>query len=68
MAVDTSRFWIDEIHTIDRDVLLLPEVIVESYGVKAEDVLKPCFDSIWNACGFPGDLYYNDAGEWAPKG
>jgi len=68
MAVNTWRFWIHEVHTIDRDVLLLPEVIVENYDVRADQVLKPCFDSIWNACGFPGDLYYNDADEWAPKG
>ncbi|MBA7704258.1 hypothetical protein ES703_113060 [subsurface metagenome] len=47
---------IDEIHTIDRDDLQLPEVIVEKYDDRAEDVLRPCFDSIWNACGFPRDL------------
>ena len=68
MGVDTWKFWIDEIHTIDRDILLLPEVVIESYDVSAAKELKPCFDSIWNACGFPRDLYYNDAGEWAPKG
>lgn len=68
MAVDTSRFWIDEIHTIDRDVLPLPEVIVENYDVRAEQVLKLCFDSIWNACGFPRSFNYDDKGEWTPKG
>ncbi|MBA7512532.1 hypothetical protein ES705_04537 [subsurface metagenome] len=68
MAVDEWRFWVDEIHTIDRDILLLPEVIMQSYDDRAEDVLRPCFDAIWNACGYPRDLYYNDAGEWAPKG
>lgn len=67
MAVDEWRFSIDEIHTIDRDVLLLPEVIIESHDVKAEDVLKPCFDSIWNACGFPRDLNYNAKGKWTPR-
>ena len=67
MAVRES-YGRTESYTIDRDILQLPEVIIESYGVKAEDVLRPCFDSIWNACGFPRDLYYNDAGEWAPKG
>ena len=50
--------------TIDRSILLLPEVIIESYDTAAKDVLKPCFDSIWNACGFPRSLNYNDAGEW----
>jgi len=66
MGVDTWRFWIDEAHTIDRDVLPLPEIIIESYDVRADVILRPCFDSIWNACGFPKDLYYNDEGEWVP--
>jgi len=68
MGIDTWRYIIDEVHTIDRDILLLPEIIIESYEVSAEKVLRPLFDSIWNACGFPRDLYYNDNGEWAPKG
>ena len=68
MAVSRESFSIDETHAIDRDVLVLPEAIIESYDVSAEKVLKPSFDSIWNACGFPRDPYYNDEGEWAPKG
>ncbi len=62
MAVSEHR----ESHTIDRDLLLLPEIIVDGYDVKAEKALKPCFDSIWNACGFPKSLNYNDKEEWAP--
>ena len=56
-----------ETHTIDRDIMLLPEVVVESYDVKAEDILKSSFDSIWNACGFSRSFNYNDKGEWAPR-
>ncbi len=56
-----------ESYTIDRDLLLLPEIIVDGYDVKAEKALKPCFDSIWNACGFPRDSYYNENGEWHPR-
>lgn len=67
MAVDTWRYSIHERHTIDRDILALPERIIESYDVRAEDVLKPCFDSIWNACGFKRSFNYNEQGEWAPK-
>jgi hypothetical protein len=54
------------IYTIDRDILLLPEAIIESYDVSADEVLRPCFDSIWNACGFPKDFYYNEEGKWVP--
>jgi hypothetical protein len=51
---------------IDRDILLLPEVLIESYDVKSERILKPIFDSVWNACGFPKSLNYDKNGEWAP--
>jgi hypothetical protein len=68
VAVDRWLYWIDEVHTIDRDILHLPEVIIESYDISADEVLRPCFDSIWNACGFAKDLYYNDTGKWvSPK-
>jgi hypothetical protein len=67
MAVDTWRHDIDEIHGIDRDILQLPEFIVENYETKAEYILKPSFDSIWNACGFKQSFNYNENGEWAPR-
>ena len=57
-----------ESYTIDRDVLQLPEAVIENYDGSADKILRPCFDAIWNACGYPRDLYYNDADEWAPKG
>jgi hypothetical protein len=56
-----------EHHAIDRDIILLPESHIESYQVVAEDVLRPCFDSIWNACGFPKSLNYNQDGKWIGK-
>ena len=67
MGINTWRYNIDEIHTIDRDILLLPEIIVENYDDEVAKVLKPCFDAIWNACGFQGSFNYNDADEWSPK-
>ena len=67
MAVDTWPGLRAEVHIIDRDILELPEVIVENYDEAAEKILKPCFDSIWNACGFPRSFNYNDAGEWTPR-
>jgi hypothetical protein len=66
MAVEGRR-QVGETRVIDRDVLLLPEAIIESYDVLAEKVLKPLFYSIWNACGFPRSFNYNENGEWAPR-
>jgi len=65
MAV--RSFFSVETYAIDRDNLLLPEVIVENYNATADTILKPCFDAIWNACGYPRSLNYNDEGEWAPR-
>ncbi len=64
MGVDQSRIFITEHHVIDRDILSLPEVVIENYEVLAEAILKPCFDSIWNACGFPKSLNYDEDGKW----
>ena len=49
---------------IDRYVLLIPEVSVKSYDECAEDILRPCFDAIWSACGFPRSPSYDDNGKW----
>ena len=66
MALD-RRWFARETYTIDRDALLLPEVVIESYDVSPEEALRPCFDSIWNACGFPKSLNYDDDGKWRPR-
>lgn len=66
MAV-SSRFPFATGYTIDRDILQIPEIVIESYDISAQKVLHPIFDTVWNACGFPRDLYYNENGEWAPK-
>lgn len=50
--VDPSRFmWMDQ-HPIDRDNLIIPEVIIEDYEVDVNAQLKYCFDLLWNAAGW----------------
>jgi len=63
MSYDRGMSPIERVHKIDRDILLLPEIFIESYDAIAEDILRPCFDSIWNACGFPRSLNYDDTGK-----
>jgi hypothetical protein len=48
---------------IDRDALVLPEVMIESFECDAADVMKPLFDVIWNATGFPGCMNYDETGK-----
>ncbi len=51
---------------IDRDVLALPEVIVEDYEINFGKVLRPSFDALWQACGIEQSANYDSAGNWRP--
>jgi hypothetical protein len=51
------------------DPLLLPEVIVEDYGSREDytRVLRPVFDTLWNAAGFARCTYYERTGTGARR-
>ncbi len=49
---------------IDRDDLFVPYVKVESYNINIEDFMRSCFDFVWNACGEPRSLNYDDNGKY----
>jgi hypothetical protein len=49
---------------IDRDVLMLPEIVVEDLSTPAAPLLKPTLDLVWNACGFSASPYFDAAGNW----
>ena len=55
--------WSDP-HPIDRDTLLIPEVLVESFESDLTESMKPAFDAIWNASGFKGSPQYDEEGKW----
>lgn len=50
---------------IDRDNLILPEVMIEDYNVDLYQVMKPIFDTVWNAAGYPRSLNYDEQGNWS---
>jgi len=52
-------------HPIDRDILIIPEVIIENLDAEADEILHPIFDTIWNACGFERSLNYDSNGKWS---
>ncbi len=54
------------VRAIDRDDLLLPEVLIDSYSQDLPSALKSAFDVLWNASGWPGSLYYDATGNWKP--
>jgi hypothetical protein len=55
-------------HMIGRDILQLRELIIEDYPTKVDAILKPIFDSLWNAGGYSEDPYYAEDGTWSGPG
>lgn len=51
---------------IDRDHLILPDRLAESLDFDAACFLRPCFDQIWNACGYDRSRNYDEKGNWNP--
>ncbi len=57
-----------EVAYIDREDLLLPDVIVEGYDADLGTMFRPVFDSVWQATGWPGSTSYNAEGKWVDRG
>lgn len=51
-------------YPIDREHLNPPDVLIENYNVDLGKLLKPIFDSLWNACGIPKSPNYDENGNW----
>lgn len=52
----------EEFVRLDRDVLLLPEVLVDDLSQDVATMLRPLFDSVWNAFGHPRCYNYDNEG------
>jgi hypothetical protein len=49
---------------IDRDVLQLPDVLIEDENLAAGKIMRPIFDAIWNAAGWEKCFNYDEDGRW----
>jgi hypothetical protein len=54
-------------YRIDRDILLLPDVLLESMATDIPAVLRPLFDAFWQAGGHERSLGYDKAGKWSER-
>jgi hypothetical protein len=60
--------FLDERPKIDRDVLELPEVIIEQYGTPEsyQRAARPAFDALWNTGGYSRSKHFDSTGKWTP--
>lgn len=50
-------------YLIEKDALIIPEIIVENFQCDPAEVMRPIFDAVWNASGWPRSMNYNEEGE-----
>lgn len=62
--IQSENMFDSGLEPIDRDHLLLPDLLVEDLNIPAETFLKPALDLIWQACGGKGSIYYDKSGKW----
>lgn len=67
MAVSALHMTSDHL-PIDRDVIRVPELVIDDFDLEMPRVLRPAFDAIWNAAGFDRSWNFDDNGEWDPHG
>ena len=49
---------------VDRDDLVISEIVIEEFGCAIEKCMRPAFDAVWMACGWPGSGNYDKDGNW----
>jgi len=50
---------------IDRNNLIIPEIMIENFDVNLAEVMKPIFDTVWNAAGYLSSPNYDAEGKFA---
>jgi hypothetical protein len=50
-------------YPIDKNELVVPEIMIEDFECDSPSVMRPAFDAVWNAAGWPRSMNYSDSGE-----
>jgi hypothetical protein len=68
------RLWFNSVwydydgcHPIDRDTVLLPDVLLEDFATPPDTLLRPVFDALWQAAGFANCANYGPNGRWGEQ-
>ena len=67
-TIPLNRSWdSNKPYPIDREVVMIPEIIIDKKDFDPIITLKPVFDCIWNACGYKGSFNYDNKGNRIKK-
>ncbi len=62
MAV--KSVWREVSDPIEANTIIIPETVVQDLSQPTGQILKPMFDIVWNACGYPCSTYFDPEGNW----
>jgi hypothetical protein len=68
--IDPWRYEYYKDNVIDRPILFLPDVQLDSFDQSIEELartLRPAFDTVWQAAGLERSNNYDEQGAWAGK-
>lgn len=63
-----SDSFIDPQFALDKDIIDLPGTVIEDWeNVDTIAIFRPMFDLIWNACGYPRSINFDENGAWRSR-
>ncbi len=65
MGVDSYGLQVG--YPIETDNIIIPETIVNELSTPPGKILKPLFDLVWNACGYPESKNFDAQGNWVAR-
>jgi len=63
-STSKGSFYGTEYNMIDRNDLIIPEILVEDIAQSPDQILRPAFDAVWNSAGQPNSPHYDADGNW----
>lgn len=68
LMIAGERFFGHSSQQIDRDILLLPDIVldahIQDYRDQLPRLMRPVVDAFWQAGGWPGSPFYDADGTW----
>lgn len=64
MGVDEMRLEFGLSYPIAQNSVILPETLVEDFSMPVTKILRPLFDLVWNACGYPRSENFDAEDNW----
>ena len=66
-ATDGMRFFNDDHSPFNRDMLVLPESVIQDLSASPAAILRPSFDLVWNSFGYERSFNFDEAGNWIQR-